>query len=193
MPAATTTRWVCATAQASRSEPRGAWRVSIAVAGPAGSGVAHLPGRREAGEPGVVDRDSAWARRPWPAWARWCSPGGGGSRSPRWAAPPGDAGVAARLARAIEPGATGPRSLTAPDRVQLWFNEAIEPKFSSVSVWDAAGQQVDLGRRPRWSPRTRKRLTVGLKPLARGVSRLLPRPLGRRARRRERVSLRARP
>ena len=31
----------------------------------------------------------------------------------------------------------------APDRVQLWFNERLEPAYSSVSVWDAAGAQVD--------------------------------------------------
>ena len=33
----------------------------------------------------------------------------------------------------------------APDRVQLWFNERVEPQFSWMSVWDARGQQVDLG------------------------------------------------
>ena len=60
---------------------------------------------------------------------------------------------------------------TAPDRVQLWFNEAIEPKFSNVSVWDAAGQQVDLGD-ARVEPEDPKRLTVGLKPLGPGVYRV---------------------
>ena len=58
-----------------------------------------------------------------------------------------------------------------PTAVQLWFNEAIEPKFSSVSVWDAAGQQVDLGD-ARVEPDDPKRLTVGLKPLARGTYRV---------------------
>ena len=60
---------------------------------------------------------------------------------------------------------------TAPDRVQLWFNEAIEPKFSSASVWDSAGQQVDLGD-ARIEPDDPKRLTIGLKPLARGAYRV---------------------
>jgi copper resistance protein C len=60
---------------------------------------------------------------------------------------------------------------TAPDRVQLWFNEAIEPKFSSVSVWDSAGQQVDLVD-ARVEPDDPKRLTVGLKPLTRGAYRV---------------------
>jgi hypothetical protein len=60
---------------------------------------------------------------------------------------------------------------TAPDRVQLWFNEAVEPKFSSASVWDAAGQRVDLDD-ARVEPDDPKRLTLGLKPLARGTFRV---------------------
>jgi hypothetical protein len=60
---------------------------------------------------------------------------------------------------------------TAPDHVQLWFNEAIEPKFSSVSVWDASGQQVDRGD-ARVEPEDPKRLIVGLKPLGRGTYRV---------------------
>ena len=60
---------------------------------------------------------------------------------------------------------------TAPDRVQLWFNEAIEPRFSSVSVWDAVGQQVDLGD-AHVEPEEPRRLTVGLKPLGRGTYRV---------------------
>jgi methionine-rich copper-binding protein CopC len=60
---------------------------------------------------------------------------------------------------------------TAPDRVQLWFNEAVEPRFSSVSVWDEAGQQIDL-RDARVEPDDPKRLTVGLTPLKRGTYRV---------------------
>ena len=60
---------------------------------------------------------------------------------------------------------------TAPDRVQLWFNEAIEPKFSSASVWDAAGQRVDR-EDARVEPEDPKRLIVGLKPLGRGTYRV---------------------
>jgi methionine-rich copper-binding protein CopC len=60
---------------------------------------------------------------------------------------------------------------TPPDRVQLWFNEAIEPKFSSISVWDAAGQRADL-KDARVEPEDLKRLTVGLKPLGRGTYRV---------------------
>jgi copper resistance protein C len=60
----------------------------------------------------------------------------------------------------------------APDRVQLWFNEAIEPRFSSVTVWDAAGQQVDDLGDARVEPEDPKRLTVGVKPLGRGACRV---------------------
>jgi hypothetical protein len=30
-----------------------------------------------------------------------------------------------------------------PERVQLWFNERLEPAYSTVSVWNEAGTQVD--------------------------------------------------
>jgi hypothetical protein len=30
-----------------------------------------------------------------------------------------------------------------PDRVNLWFNERLEPAYSTVSVWNEAGVQVD--------------------------------------------------
>lgn len=33
----------------------------------------------------------------------------------------------------------------APERVELWFNERLEPAYSTVSVWNEAGAQVDSG------------------------------------------------
>jgi methionine-rich copper-binding protein CopC len=30
-----------------------------------------------------------------------------------------------------------------PERVQLWFNERLEPAYSTVTVWNEAGAQVD--------------------------------------------------
>jgi methionine-rich copper-binding protein CopC len=60
---------------------------------------------------------------------------------------------------------------TTPDSVQLWFNEAIEPRFSSVTVLDAAGRRVDLGD-AHVEPDDPKRLTVGVKPLGRGAYRV---------------------
>ena len=55
-----------------------------------------------------------------------------------------------------------------PDRVQLWFNERLEPAFSSVSVWSAAGTQVDAGD-ARVAPDDPKRLSVSLLPLPPGT------------------------
>jgi len=55
-----------------------------------------------------------------------------------------------------------------PDRVQLWFNERLEPAFSSMSVWSAAGTQVDAGD-ARVAPDDPKRLSVSLLPLPPGA------------------------
>jgi copper resistance protein C len=148
----------------------GPWRVSVSIAGPAGPGALTFP----------VDVEPAR-----PAWWLGAAFGAVGLaalaavtvlRRRRLA-------VAALglllLATPAWPHASLVRSsparratlTTPPDRVQLWFNEAIEPKFSSVSVWDAAGQQVDLGD-ARVEPEDPKRLTVGLKPLGRGPYRV---------------------
>jgi methionine-rich copper-binding protein CopC len=149
----------------------GPWRVSVTVAGPAGPGAVTFP----------IDVEPA--SRAW-----WL---GGAMILAGVAAVAAAAAVRRRrLAAAAAlgmllaatpawPHASLVRSsparratlTTAPDRVQLWFNEAIEPKFSSLSVWDAAGQQVDLGD-ARVEPEDPKRLTVGLKPLARGTYRV---------------------
>ena len=32
-----------------------------------------------------------------------------------------------------------------PDRVELWFSEAIEPAFSTLAVWSASGARIDRG------------------------------------------------
>ena len=56
----------------------------------------------------------------------------------------------------------------APDRVQLWFNERLEPAFSTMSVWDAAGAQVDTGDVAVGADDA-KGLSVSLKPLVAGA------------------------
>jgi methionine-rich copper-binding protein CopC len=33
----------------------------------------------------------------------------------------------------------------APERVQLWFNERLEPAYSRVSVWSRDGKRLDTG------------------------------------------------
>jgi methionine-rich copper-binding protein CopC len=56
----------------------------------------------------------------------------------------------------------------APARVQLWFNERLEPQFAAISVWDAGGAQVDAGDAVV-GPDDPKRLSVGLRPLTPGA------------------------
>jgi methionine-rich copper-binding protein CopC len=55
-----------------------------------------------------------------------------------------------------------------PERVQLWFNERLEPAYSRVSVWDAGGRQVDAadGSVDRREP---TRLSVGVPGLGPGT------------------------
>lgn len=54
-----------------------------------------------------------------------------------------------------------------PTRVVLWFNERLEPVYSTVSVWTGSGMQVDQ-RDAVTDPDDRKRLSVGLVPLPAG-------------------------
>jgi len=56
----------------------------------------------------------------------------------------------------------------APSRVQLWFSERIEPAFSSLSVWSAAGTQVDQ-KDARVAADDPKELLVTLLPLSPGA------------------------
>lgn len=150
----------------------GPWRVTVSAAGPAGAGARAFP----------VDVEPA-SRGWWPAVAL----GAAGlailvalipvRRRRRLA------GIAAVLVLATATGgwphaslvrsSPGRRAMltTPPERVQLWFNEAIEPRFSNVTVWDSAGQRVDL-RDARVEPDDPTRLTIGLAPLARGSYRV---------------------
>jgi methionine-rich copper-binding protein CopC len=56
----------------------------------------------------------------------------------------------------------------APAYVQLWFNERLEARFCSLSVWNAAGQQVDSGD-TRVAPENPKQLSVSLPALVPGI------------------------
>lgn len=55
-----------------------------------------------------------------------------------------------------------------PERVDLWFNERLEPAYSRASVWDRSGQQVDAadGAVDAAEP---TRLTVGVPALKPGT------------------------
>jgi hypothetical protein len=56
----------------------------------------------------------------------------------------------------------------APERVQLWFNERLEPADSRVSVWSGAGERVDAGD-VQVAPNEPTRLSVSLPPLPAGA------------------------
>lgn len=55
----------------------------------------------------------------------------------------------------------------APDRVQLWFNERLEPAYSRVSVW-SGGRRVDADD-AQVAPADPTRLSVGVAALPAGV------------------------
>jgi len=59
-------------------------------------------------------------------------------------------------------------SLTeSPPRVELWFNERLEPAYSRASVTDEAGTQIDL-RDALVSKADARRLSLSLPPLRPG-------------------------
>jgi copper resistance protein C len=61
-------------------------------------------------------------------------------------------------------GSTAP----APREVRLWFTEAVEPAFSAVTVTNAAGDRVNVGKLAIDSHDPQE-LHVRVKPLASGV------------------------
>jgi methionine-rich copper-binding protein CopC len=64
--------------------------------------------------------------------------------------------------------AVGSSVPASPPNLTLWFTQDLEPAFSSVTVTNEAGQQVDLGNAqiPQGSP---AELQIGLKPLPPGT------------------------
>ena len=55
----------------------------------------------------------------------------------------------------------------SPTRIQLWFNERLEPKYSSLSVSDADGKPVPTGK-AKVSSENPKQLSAPIKPLPPG-------------------------
>ena len=55
-----------------------------------------------------------------------------------------------------------------PERVQLWFNERLEPAYSTVSVWNEAGAQVDA-RDATVGPDDPRRLSVSMEARQSGL------------------------
>ena len=56
----------------------------------------------------------------------------------------------------------------APERVELWFNERLEPAYSTASVWSEAGSQVDA-RNVTVTTDDPRRLSVSLTTRAAGL------------------------
>lgn len=57
---------------------------------------------------------------------------------------------------------------TPPSRVELTFNERLEPAYSTVSVWSSAETRVDDGKMAV-GPDDPRRLSVGLPSMAHGA------------------------
>jgi len=55
----------------------------------------------------------------------------------------------------------------APAKIQLWFNERLEPRYSSLIVSDSQGNRVDSGT-AEVGDDDPKRLSVAVKPLPPG-------------------------
>jgi methionine-rich copper-binding protein CopC len=56
---------------------------------------------------------------------------------------------------------------TSPAKIQLWFNERLEPRYSTASVLDSNGKRVDL-ENSEVSSEDPKQLAIGVKPLPSG-------------------------
>ena len=56
---------------------------------------------------------------------------------------------------------------SSPGKIQLWFNERLEPKYSTASVFDPDGKRVDA-ENAQVSADDPKQLSVALKPIPAG-------------------------
>ena len=56
---------------------------------------------------------------------------------------------------------------SAPAKIQLWFNERLEPRYSSIAVSDGAGNPVESGQ-AEVSAEDSKQLSIAIKPLPAG-------------------------
>ena len=55
----------------------------------------------------------------------------------------------------------------APARIQLWFNERLEARFSSLSLFDADGKPGEIGK-AELSPVDSRQLSAAARPLPPG-------------------------
>ena len=78
---------------------------------------------------------------------------------------PGLASAHAYLIKSVPPGRA--TLFTSPAKIQLWFNERLEPRYSSASVLDPDGKRVDLDN-AQVSSDDPKQLAIGVKQLQSG-------------------------
>jgi methionine-rich copper-binding protein CopC len=71
----------------------------------------------------------------------------------------------AYLVKSVPPGRA--MLFSSPARIQLWFNERLEPRYSSASVLDSEGKRMDQGN-AQVSPDDPKQLAIGVKQLPSG-------------------------
>jgi methionine-rich copper-binding protein CopC len=78
---------------------------------------------------------------------------------------PALASAHAYLIKSVPPGRA--TLFTSPAKIQLWFNERLEPRYSSASVIDPDGKRVDLDN-AQVSSDDPKQLAIGVKQLQSG-------------------------
>ena len=78
---------------------------------------------------------------------------------------PALASAHAYLVKSVPPGRA--TLFASPAKIQLWFNERLEPRYSSASVLDPDGKRVDLDN-AQVSSDDPKQLAIGVKQLQSG-------------------------
>jgi copper resistance protein C len=78
---------------------------------------------------------------------------------------PALASAHAYLVKSVPPGRA--TLFTSPGKIQLWFNERLESRYSSASVLDSDGKRVDLDN-AQVSSDDPKQLAIGVKQLQSG-------------------------
>jgi copper resistance protein C len=78
---------------------------------------------------------------------------------------PSLASAHAYLVKSVPPGRA--TLFSSPTKIQLWFNERLEPRYSSASVFDPDGKRVDLDN-AQVSADDPKQLAIGVKQLQSG-------------------------
>jgi hypothetical protein len=71
----------------------------------------------------------------------------------------------AYLVKSVPPGRA--TLFTSPAKIQLWFNERLEPRYSTASVLDPNGKRVDL-QNAQVSPEDPKQRAIGVTQLPSG-------------------------